>query len=275
MHCNINGTVTVCGSRSIEELGNLEDDLKYNLDLFIQSEYKINIGDASGVDYLVQQYLAEVGYPKVNIWYCTEYPRHCQEHQDWPLVQVSGNYTDRDKAMLEDSDELVAIWDNKSKGTKRNIDSFDMDNTLLICQGVNITSRSRGIGGALSINDKAAYKRGLITHKYPVSFKGKDYECAVDIWRDKDAHKPYENGEVKLGLFEPGYILMVDIMKAKFISNPKLWEKVRFRGGEQWLKRCDHLPINKSEWRGYGFDSRYISCLTEAFTQSKAHCLGK
>ena len=268
MHNTVNGIVAVCGSRAITEFADMESDVKFNLDLYMRSSYTINVGDASGVDYLVQSYLSECGYDKVKVWHCTEYPRNFVPHPNWELVKVEGNYTARDIAMCESSNELLAIWDNISRGTKKNINSFDKTNVVLVCSGVNISSQSRGIGGALIVNDKVARERKLINEAYPVEFKGKTYDCAVDIWNSTEVRYEYSKQELEIGK-EQKNVLMTDILTAKFISNPQLWEKVDFRGGESWLRRCEHYLSRRSIWEGKGNDSEYINCLSDAFVKAR------
>ncbi len=264
MHSKVCGKVAVCGSRAILDFNEVEKDVKFNLDLYMRSEYTISVGDASGVDYLVQTYLSECGYEKVKVWHCTDYPRNFVPHPNWKLVKVEGNYTARDIAMLEASDELLAIWDNFSKGTKRNIDSFDTDNVVLICSGVNISSKSRGIGGALIVNDCVAYERKLIKNKYPVEFQGKQFSSAFDVWNNKQLREDYQNLDLPIGE-HPKDKFMTDILTAKFVSNPELWEKVKFRGGESWLMRCEHDLPRPTIWAGKGTHSPYICCLCDAF----------
>ena len=74
---------------------------------------------------MCQQLLANEYYPNVKVWYIGNKPRnYANRYNQWEKIKVEGNYTTRDIQMLEDSDKLIALWDNKSKGTKRNIDEF-------------------------------------------------------------------------------------------------------------------------------------------------------
>ncbi len=252
--------IVFCGSRKITDFSKVSQDIDFHISRVVEEGSAISIGDASGVDYEIQKRLAELGYANVTVWYCTNYPRNFMEDQNWAVEKVDGNYTQRDIAMCKDADELVAVWDNESKGTKRNIDSFSEEFATLICTGVNISSDTRGIGAALSINGKAARSRKLISSAYPVKFYEWNYDCAYDIYKERELFAPkYEKEK------DPDSAFMIDIMRAKFVSNPGLMEKLRFRGGASWLLRCFHKPTVENKWQGFGSDSKYILALVSAY----------
>ena len=113
-------TVLISGSRSITELPKYAIE---SLDKIIDLNFEILIGDACGVDYLVQEYLILKSYKKVKVFYSlfkgNGKPRNSLFEN---VVGIYGNYTDRDKAMCAIADYGLAIWDGKSRGTMANIE---------------------------------------------------------------------------------------------------------------------------------------------------------
>jgi adenine-specific DNA-methyltransferase len=113
-------TVLISGSRSITELPKSAIE---SLDKIIDLNFEILIGDACGVDYLVQEYLISKSYEKVKVFYSlfkgNGKPRNSLFEN---VVGIYGNYTDRDKAMCAIADYGLAIWDGKSRGTMANIE---------------------------------------------------------------------------------------------------------------------------------------------------------
>jgi adenine-specific DNA-methyltransferase len=108
--------VCISGSRSIIKL-NPEAIARINKIMDLKAT--ILIGDASGVDSLVQSYLHFEKYDNVEIWHTGDRPRN--NYGDWHTVKVDGTYAKRDKAMCDRADYGLAIWDGFSIGTERNI----------------------------------------------------------------------------------------------------------------------------------------------------------
>ena len=117
-------SVFIGGSR---RLGQVNAEVAHRLDNIIQKQLRVLVGDANGFDRAVQAYLAEHGYQTVVV-YCTA--GECRNNVgNWPLhaVEYQGRdrglefYTAKDDAMLRDADYGLFGWDQKSKGTLRNI----------------------------------------------------------------------------------------------------------------------------------------------------------
>lgn len=118
--------IFISGSISIKEL---DEKVKKVIDKIIQKKYEILVGDAEGIDKLIQNYLAECGYENVVIYYIGEKPRNCQ-FKNFKTKKV--NFDDslkserekqyfKDKKMLEECDKCFCIWNGRSKGTYENI----------------------------------------------------------------------------------------------------------------------------------------------------------
>ena len=153
-------TITcICGSSQITDNNDIQNNLIEELDKRMNWNHSINVGDAKGIDYFTQLYLNSQNWKKVCVWYTDSTERNIVENRHWQILKVVGGYKERDRVMLNNSDELIAVWNNKSRGTKRNIDSFTKGKLMVMCEGINISSDEAGLGGALSINDKAAYRK--------------------------------------------------------------------------------------------------------------------
>ncbi|EAW33381.1 hypothetical protein [Lyngbya sp. PCC 8106] len=110
--------VVISGSRSIQSLN---AEMKSRLNKLIKLNSEILIGDAYGIDSLVQAYLYSCNYQKVTVFYSRVLRNNIG---GWKTVNVLGGYTKRDIAMHSQADYALAIWDGKSRGTKRNIEQM-------------------------------------------------------------------------------------------------------------------------------------------------------
>ncbi|MEG3840477.1 hypothetical protein [Microcoleus sp. herbarium14] len=113
-------TVMISGSRSIRRLPSAAIE---SLDCIIELELPVIIGDAPGVDSLVQQYLRSKNYQKVTVYFASKAqgsgkPRNTH---GYPTAPVPGSYGDRDAQMCSECSYGLAIWDGCSKGTAANI----------------------------------------------------------------------------------------------------------------------------------------------------------
>jgi hypothetical protein len=107
--------VVISGSRSIKVL---PQQAIQSLDKIIEQSFEIFVGDAPGIDSLVQQYLKSKNYQNVVVYHAYQKPRN---NAGFKSEKVDGNYTDRDKFMCSQADFGLAIWDGVSKGTAQNI----------------------------------------------------------------------------------------------------------------------------------------------------------
>ena len=106
----------------------LNEAVRQRADNIIAKGFTLLIGDASGADALMQQYLAEKDYTKV-IVYCTgglcrNNAGHWQTRRVQPEAgEPSGfrYYVLKDNAMAGDATCGFVLWDGKSKGTLNNI----------------------------------------------------------------------------------------------------------------------------------------------------------
>ncbi len=90
--------------------------------------YQIIIGDALGVDILIQKYCKEINFSNVLVYSIYDEPRHIvdgflSKKIDIPkkIKLERKKQTFKDEAMTNDSDISFVIWNEKSKGSFQNI----------------------------------------------------------------------------------------------------------------------------------------------------------
>ena len=118
--------VFISGSISIKKL---PKEVKKSIDKIIQNNFEILVGDASGIDTLVQEYCLLQNYFNVTIYSISILPRYkASENFKTKYIEVTNSIKkererqqEKDKAMSMDSEFTFAIWDGKSKGTYDNI----------------------------------------------------------------------------------------------------------------------------------------------------------
>lgn len=125
----MNQIVMISGSRSIKDISpGLESITK-----IMELEFSIILGDAPGVDKLVQEYLRSQNYPNVKVYYAlwsgNGKPRNVTGFE---TVGVAGSYVDRDKMMCLICHYGLALWDGASRGTRDNIDRTGERKTKII-----------------------------------------------------------------------------------------------------------------------------------------------
>ncbi len=116
--------VFISGSIDINKL----DDLVINsLDKIISQNIQVLVGDANGVDTLVQKYLARQNYFNVIVYTIFEKPRNLLSN-NFKIERIDvENFFGRkaqekkDEAMTKNSDYSFVIWNGKSKGSFNNI----------------------------------------------------------------------------------------------------------------------------------------------------------
>ena len=121
-----NGTkVFIAGSRRLSQLRN---DVKRRIDNIVDKGLTVMVGDANGVDKAVQRYLSSRHYSNVLV-FCME--GGCRNNLgSWPTRKVAAAdparrdfayYSTKDRAMVEEADYGLMLWDGKSRGTLRSI----------------------------------------------------------------------------------------------------------------------------------------------------------
>jgi hypothetical protein len=116
--------VFIGGSREIK---NLSEAVMARLENLIVNGHQVLLGDASGVDRLVQTYFAEKGYQNVMV-FCAG--NTCRNNVgQWEVQNVTANglhsgfafYALKDLRMAQEADYGFMLWDAKSNGTLNNM----------------------------------------------------------------------------------------------------------------------------------------------------------
>jgi hypothetical protein len=109
--------VVVSGSRSIKEI---PAEAKSRIKKIMSLDAEILVGDAPGVDLLVQEFLVAEQYVKVCVYFA--YAKARNNVGGFKTQNGYSSCIERDKAMCQAADYGLAIWDGKSGGTRANID---------------------------------------------------------------------------------------------------------------------------------------------------------
>lgn len=108
-------------------MSRLSAEVRQRLDRIIKKGFPVLIGDANGVDKVVQQYFHEHNYNQVEV-FCME--GVCRNNLGgWPTRSISAvnrkrdfsYYSSKDRVMADDASVGFMIWDGKSKGTLTNV----------------------------------------------------------------------------------------------------------------------------------------------------------
>jgi hypothetical protein len=113
--------VFIGGSR---RLSRLNSDVRHRLDNIIETGLTVLVGDANGADKAVQEYLADKRYNNV-IVFCSG--SRCRNNVgSWPARHLSqpqqvrrdfAYYAAKDRAMVDETDYGLMLWDGESRGT--------------------------------------------------------------------------------------------------------------------------------------------------------------
>jgi hypothetical protein len=121
-----NGTkVFIAGSR---RLSRLDNDVRHRIDNIIDKGFTVIVGDANGVDKAVQRYISSRNYSNVVV-FCME--GGCRNNIGaWRTRKITAAdpgrrdfayYSTKDRAMAEEADYGLMLWDGQSRGTLTNI----------------------------------------------------------------------------------------------------------------------------------------------------------
>ena len=116
-------TVFISGSMRIK---NLDNNIIERINNIIDSNFKIIVGDADGVDSSIQEYLVKKNTESVVVYCSGETPRN--NMGSWDIKKIDTKispgtrafFTVKDIEMAEDCDYGLMVWDTKSTGTLSN-----------------------------------------------------------------------------------------------------------------------------------------------------------
>jgi hypothetical protein len=116
--------VFISGSISIKTI---PKPVLASIDRIISSNMEVLVGDADGVDAMVQSVLYRTGYKSVTVYSIYATPRNLKGPFDHKTVVPNSSskrerelQQEKDAAMTTDSDYSLVIWDGKSRGSYGN-----------------------------------------------------------------------------------------------------------------------------------------------------------
>jgi hypothetical protein len=117
--------VFIAGSR---RLSRLSGDVTRRIDNILAKGFTVVVGDANGMDRAVQKYLSKQHYKRVLV-YCME--DACRNNEGgWETRRIHAPeakrrdfafFSTKDRAMAEEADYGLMLWDGESRGTLTNI----------------------------------------------------------------------------------------------------------------------------------------------------------
>ena len=127
--------VFIAGPIAVKQL---DSNTTQRLDSIIRNNCTVLVGDANGVDKLVQQYLFSKNYRNVVVYACENSLRNNIGH--WNVVSIRPDdglkgfefYACKDRQMVLDADYGFMIWNGKSRGTLNNIISLAEEGTNVL-----------------------------------------------------------------------------------------------------------------------------------------------
>jgi len=132
----IENSVFISGSIAIKTL---PQEVKNSIHKIVDNQMRILVGDANGIDSLVQDYCLSLGYFNVTVYSISSQPRYKASDKFGleivtPSAEIKGareRQQEKDKAMTKDSQYSFIIWDGKSKGSYANIiRAFEQDKKI-------------------------------------------------------------------------------------------------------------------------------------------------
>lgn len=118
--------VFISGSISIKKLNT---EVVFSLEKIMRNELQVLVGDAKGVDSIIQNYFNKHGYYNVVVYSIEGYPRYIASKEfEFKKINVPScivgarqMQSQKDIVMTDDADFSLIIWDGKSKGSYANI----------------------------------------------------------------------------------------------------------------------------------------------------------
>ena len=128
---------------------------------------------------------------------------------------------------------------------------------------IEISSKTPGLGGALTNPTELSKRNGNIEYSYPITYKGVPYEDVEKAYQTlKD---PAEEFRKPLKRDSENYKLMVNLIVTKLRAYPQLVEYIKEEGGSEWILESTHNPKNnRSVWETNGANW-FIEALNDAF----------
>jgi len=127
--------VFIGGPRAVSKLNNTIEERLYNI---YNNNFTVLVGDANGVDKIIQNYFNNLNYKNVIVFASEGKARNNLGYWQIENVNVKGKlkgfdyYAQKDIEMAKNADYGFMIWNGKSKGTLNNIINLISDNKKVL-----------------------------------------------------------------------------------------------------------------------------------------------
>ena len=119
-------TVFISGSISIKKL---PQEVIESIEKIIENQIHILVGDADGIDTLIQNFCLSKNYTNLTVYSISAIPRYKASDEfnfkhifpDENIKKERARQQEKDKAMTLESEFTFVIWDGKSKGSYANL----------------------------------------------------------------------------------------------------------------------------------------------------------
>lgn len=246
--------IFICGSIAIKRLN---EKITGQLDEFLDSKNEILIGDADGVDSLVQEYLFSKNYTNVTIYHIGNEPRNgndknfkthksnYDESLDCKKNKERAKQTFKDERMIEDCDCCFCIWDGKSKGSYANIKkTLDKKKQVYMYYNKSIHELLPNQNSKNEVDTIYESNNGYSIREIYDLLK-EDYECGKEsdfkkILKDKKLIKDMSNNRVEPTDIEDG----IPQLYKGFLSS--------YRFKESFIKKVEAILKKRSKTLAQG-----------------------
>ena len=182
--------VFIAGPRAIRTLN---DTVQERLNNIIKQEITVLVGDANGIDKMIQEHFSNANYKAVTVYASNGVARNNIGKWEVQNVPVNDNtkgfafYAEKDKAMADNADYGFMIWNGKSKGTLNNI--------------INLTKQSKIVLVYFTPHKKFYHIKSWEMAKNLATCCGEETRLLFDSLAGKSHTRPVEAAE-QISLFQ-------------------------------------------------------------------------
>jgi hypothetical protein len=182
--------VFIAGPRAIRTLSPTVQERLRNI---IEQKFTVLVGDAGGIDKMIQEYFSDANYKDVLVYASNGAARNNVGQWKVQNVPVKDNvtgfafYVEKDKAMADSADYGFMIWNGKSRGTLNNI--------------INLTKQSKTVLVYLTPHKKFYNIKTLEVAQKLAAGCGEETRLLFDSLAGKQLPRPAELSE-QISLFQ-------------------------------------------------------------------------
>jgi len=186
--------IFIAGPRALSAI---DKNVQDKLDSIINQKFSILVGDANGIDKAIQKYFFEHNYKSVFVYASRGRARNNIGKWDVQNIEVPESikgfdfYATKDKAMADNADYGLMIWNGKSKGTLNNI--------------INLTKQRKNVLLYFTPHNKFYLIRDLETAEKLASYCGDDVTNLFLNILNSSGDRAIESKSEQLSLFDSDF----------------------------------------------------------------------